>query len=77
MNKNESVAFMLAIIEIILIGLMFTTENEWVVGFGLVAANFLGLTLFLGVKTIGVAFLLVSLIAAGYYVIKNAHKWWK
>jgi type IV secretory pathway VirB2 component (pilin) len=43
MNKNESVAFMLAIIEIILIGLMFTTENEWVVGFGLVAANFLGL----------------------------------
>jgi hypothetical protein len=72
-----AVAFMLAIIEIILIGLMFTTENEWVVGFGLVAANFLGLTLFLGVKTIGVAFLLVSLIAAGYYVIKNAHKWWK
>jgi hypothetical protein len=72
-----SLVVLLALIEILCIALSFATNNEWLVIFSLVAANFIGLILMLGVTNVGIGFLLISIIAAGYYVIKNAHKWWK
>jgi len=71
-----SSAMLLALLEVVCIALSFASNDEWLVIFSLVAANFIGLTLMLGVSNVGVGFLLVSLFAAGYYVIKNAHKWW-
>lgn len=71
-----SIAVLLAMLEIIGIALSFASGDEWIVIFSLVGANFSGLILTLGFKTPDVGFLFVSLLAAGYYVMKNAHKWW-
>lgn len=68
--------FFIAILEVILIIFAFTTNNEWIVLFVLLVVNFSGLIAMFAISG-GAGFLLIGLIAAGYYVIKNSHKWFK
>ena len=70
------IIFLLAIVEIIFIALAFTTQNVWVVIFFLVASNFVGLTLLLGTNE-NSGYLIISIIAALYYVITHGHKWFR